>query len=351
MASSCSLAYRLGAARFRRCPTVSAHTVFAVGGLYGNPSALAAVLERAAAEPGSLVVFNGDFNFFNAEPRWWSEINSIIRAGVHTGAGGGRVRLLATQGNVEAEASDPASAGGCGCDYPSYVSEGIVSRSDQIVGRLRAAGHHPDADPSLLPWLRSLPPALTVNVAADGEPRGARVAILHGDPESLSGWGLSSEAVDAAAAWASGEDANEATAAQGYRDPAGHGESGQREFGARRRDATSQGNSGYGDAGRQQQADGARVADGVNEAAGAQGYTGHGGESQQQFDGEGDQPQFVLQQAALRRQLGFDEALHERTGRARLLEWFGATEARAILSTHSCLAFAQDLVLYICMNI
>lgn len=41
--------------------------------------------------------------------------------------------------------------------------------------------------------------------------------------------------------------------------------------------------------------------------------------------------------------MGFDVASHERTGRKRLLRWFGALGVRAILSTHSCLAFAQDL--------
>jgi hypothetical protein len=45
----------------------------------------------------------------------------------------------------------------------------------------------------------------------------------------------------------------------------------------------------------------------------------------------------------LRRQLNFDTASHERTGRDRLLRWFGALGVQAILSTHSCLAFAQDL--------
>lgn len=246
--SSCPLSYRLGAARFRRCPTVSAHTVFTVGGLYGNQHALSAVLERAAREQApSLVVFNGDFNFFNTEPGWWSDINNIIR---HGGMNGGTVRLLATQGNVEVEASAVTPQGGCGCDYPSYVSAGVVSRSDAIVERLRAAAHHPSADASILSWLRSLPPALSVDITphanagasadtnadakayarayastddataganagaeaganagttagakADApgprEASSARIAILHGDPDSLSGWGLSSEAVDA----------------------------------------------------------------------------------------------------------------------------------------------------------
>lgn len=201
--SSCPLTYRLGAARFRSCPTIPAHTVFTVGGLYGNPHALSAVLARAAREQTpSVVVFNGDFNFFNAEPDWWSEMNAIIRHGGRD-QNRGMVRLLATQGNVEVEASAATSQGVCGCGYPSYVAAGVVGRSDEIVEQLRAAAHHPSADASILPWLRSLPPALSVDVTAcaPAEPpkqsSSARIAILHGDPDSLSGWGLSAEAVDA----------------------------------------------------------------------------------------------------------------------------------------------------------
>eukprot|EP00967_Tisochrysis_lutea_P084367 scaffold117914_cov36-Tisochrysis_lutea.AAC.3 len=208
MATSCPMAYRLGAKRFRSCPSVQASTVFAVGGLYGNSYALSAVLRRTSRErQPSLVVMNGDFNFFNADPRWWSETNTLIRKGVFRGDGesfgASPVRLLATQGNVEVEISE-RSSGGCGCGYPSYVSPGVITRSDEIVSQLRAAAHHPAADRSIITWLRSLPPALAVEVVSPessdsscASKPAARIAILHGDPENLSGWGLSSEAVDA----------------------------------------------------------------------------------------------------------------------------------------------------------
>lgn len=55
---------------------VEASTAFIVGGMYGNPFALSAILERASEEEASggrggkpLMVFNGDFNFFNCTPR------------------------------------------------------------------------------------------------------------------------------------------------------------------------------------------------------------------------------------------------------------------------------------------
>jgi hypothetical protein len=47
-----------------------ADTLYVVGGLYGNPAALAAVLERAHQEPGgpATIVFNGDFHWLDVDP-------------------------------------------------------------------------------------------------------------------------------------------------------------------------------------------------------------------------------------------------------------------------------------------
>ena len=59
---TCPLAYRLGAARIAAAPHHSANTLYVVGGLYGNDSALHAIIERAEKEQQApLVVFNGDF--------------------------------------------------------------------------------------------------------------------------------------------------------------------------------------------------------------------------------------------------------------------------------------------------
>jgi hypothetical protein len=159
-----------------------ASTLYAVGGLYGNTCALAAIRERARREPQPpTIIFNGDFNFFNAEPRWWRELNEKVRDGE------GHAVMA---GNVEVESSDFASTS-CGCGYPSYVSAGVVERSDRIVGALRSSAAAAAA-PDLVTWLQGLPKALVAEV---GEQR-RRVGVVHGDVESLAGWQLGIEAME-----------------------------------------------------------------------------------------------------------------------------------------------------------
>ncbi len=96
--SSCPLSYRYSPkALANRVDDISASVLFVVGGLYGNPEAFAAVERRVAQEPGAVVVFNGDFNFFNANAADWEYINAGVR------------RHHAITGNVEVEAADPSS--------------------------------------------------------------------------------------------------------------------------------------------------------------------------------------------------------------------------------------------------
>ena len=181
--AACPLSYRLGARALRDARIVPvASTLYAVGGLYGNTCALAAIRERARREPQPpTIIFNGDFNFFNAEPRWWRELNEQVRDGE------GHAVMA---GNVEVESSDFASTS-CGCGYPSYVSAGVVERSDRIVGALRSSAAAAAA-PDLVAWLQGLPKALVAEV---GEQR-RRVGVVHGDVESLAGWQLGIEAME-----------------------------------------------------------------------------------------------------------------------------------------------------------
>jgi hypothetical protein len=184
MQASCPIAYRLGARALRDAPTIRCTTLYAIGGLYGNERALHAIRRRADAErmPPTLV-FNGDFNFFNATPTWWQRLNTEIME-----------RHVATAGNVEVEsAAIEPSGNGCGCGYPAYVDPGISERSDRIVSSLAAAAAAAEA-PELLAWLRTLPKAL---VAELGTQR-TRVGIVHGDVDSLAGWQLGVEAMEPA---------------------------------------------------------------------------------------------------------------------------------------------------------
>lgn len=177
----CPVSYRVGPERLRRSEDGDpVDTLFVVGGLYGNPHALAAVEARAAQEPAgpkARVVFNGDFNFFNASPEAFAQVNEAVQQ-----------RHTATAGNVEIEVATP-SDGSCGCAYPAYVSDGAVERSNEIVAQLRATASSPDFA-GLTGWLSRLPKFLTVRVGQ------LRVGVIHGDPDTLAGWAFSVEALD-----------------------------------------------------------------------------------------------------------------------------------------------------------
>lgn len=174
---SCPLHYRYSPALFRQVPTEHAVTVYAIGGLYGNPEALTAVLElqREEERSGSPVtlVFNGDFNWFNVDAESFEAVNETV------------LQHSATLGNVEAELGANSGAG-CGCAYPVWVDDATVHRSNQIMARLlETAVRFPD----LTARLALLPKVRTFEIG------GVRVGILHGDPESLAGWGFAREAL------------------------------------------------------------------------------------------------------------------------------------------------------------
>ena len=173
---SCPLAYRYPPEDLAGPAAFEATTLYVVGGLYGNTCALDAVVRRAAAEPiPPEVVFNGDFHYLDAHP-------SAFRA-----IADGVLARRATLGNVEYALTADAVELGCGCDYPDYIGDTVVADSNAVVERLRgiAAGF-----PEHLARLAELPRHLTVTVG------GRRVAIVHGDPESLAGWKLALEAVE-----------------------------------------------------------------------------------------------------------------------------------------------------------
>jgi hypothetical protein len=174
---SCPLAYRYQPEALAEAAQLEADTLYVVGGLYGNPAALAAVLERAHHEPDgpATIVFNGDFHWLDVDPDDFRTISEIVLA------------HHAIKGNVEAELASEDETAGYGCAYPDYIGDDVVERSNQIIIRLRAiAGQFPD----VVGRLGELPRHLTASVA------GQRVGILHGDPESLAGWRLALEAME-----------------------------------------------------------------------------------------------------------------------------------------------------------
>ena len=172
---SCPLSYRYAPEALAHMAAIPAETLYVIGGLYGNRPALDWIEQRARRERGPVaMVFNGDFNWFNVDEVGFRAVNDAV------------LRRTALRGNVETELSGDGSNAGCGCAYPDFVGDDEVERSNRIMARLRAAAR-PFSD------LRARLGALPMTLAA--EVGGLRVAIVHGDAESLAGWGFSREAL------------------------------------------------------------------------------------------------------------------------------------------------------------
>ena len=191
----CPLAYRYRSAEVAAAAAHRTSTAFIVGGLYGNSFALDAVLQLAQAENATsgqrpLIVFNGDFNWFNAEPAELLGLNRRISTECEAG------RAVATAGNIELELSkaveiDSTSKdnAGCGCAYPDYVDDGVVARSNTLMLRLqRSLSTHEDGI-LVARWLSSLPLFTRLEVGS------RTVSVLHGDMQSVAGWSFAAEAM------------------------------------------------------------------------------------------------------------------------------------------------------------
>ena len=172
---SCPLHYRYAPGAMVREADFNADTLYVIGGLYGNAPALKAVLALAQRERTAVTLaFNGDFNWFNSDDAGFCAINNEVL----------RHRVL--RGNVETEIASDDSDAGCGCAYPVHISDAEVERSNTIATTLRETARR---HPALRAQLAALPMNL---VAAVG---GIRVAMVHGDLESLAGWSLAQEAL------------------------------------------------------------------------------------------------------------------------------------------------------------
>jgi hypothetical protein len=172
---SCPLHYRYSSEVFRALPTLTTDTLYVVGGLYGNPHALEALMQATTRERGDVqVVFNGDFHWFDIDPADFTRIHQAT------------LDAHATRGNVETELASDGHDGGCGCGYPDSVDDAEVDRSNRILARLRMTAR------SCLPAAeRTKLAALPMYALAEvGE---CRVAVVHGDWESLAGWRFSSQ--------------------------------------------------------------------------------------------------------------------------------------------------------------
>ena len=173
---TCPVSYRYSPRVFDREPELSAETLYVIGGLYGNVEALDAVLAMAAREPGPVALaFNGDFHWFDVDGGDFARVTAEV------------LRHAALRGNVETEIAAEDSGAGCGCAYPADVSDAEVSRSNEILGRLRVTAR---TLPELRARLGALPMHLTAQVGD------ARIGLVHGDASSLAGWGFARDRLD-----------------------------------------------------------------------------------------------------------------------------------------------------------
>lgn len=172
---ACPASYGYGARTLNRKPEFEVETLWVAGGLYGNPFALECLIDLYEREPGSkALVFNGDFHWFDIASSQFQQVQSSVQ------------KFMALRGNVETELASPAEGAGCGCGYPEFVDDGTVERSNRILEKLRAtASRFPEAARALA----ALPMHLVAEVG------GVRVGVVHGDADSLAGWGFSQEAL------------------------------------------------------------------------------------------------------------------------------------------------------------
>jgi hypothetical protein len=174
---SCPLHYRYSPSGLNRPPEIYADVLYVAGGLYGNVPALDRILAMCAAERGATqLVFNGDFNWFNVDAPGFARINEAV------------LQHYALRGNVETELAADEETFGCGCGYPDWVADDVVEKSNQIMHALRITARELDA---LRRRLAALPMHLIAQVGR------AKIAIVHGDGESLAGWSFAQEALSA----------------------------------------------------------------------------------------------------------------------------------------------------------
>ena len=186
---SCPPHYRYSARDFQTAAAYRADTVYVIGGLYGNLDALHAILrmQEAEARRGTRVqlAFNGDHNWFDTDAASFREINQVV------------LESVAIRGNVEAEIAAPTD-GGCGCNYPDYVNADYVARSNAIMNALQATAGSFGA---LRNALGRLPLIGVIDVGP------ARVGLVHGDAEMLSGWAFAAERLSPIGKCCSGDEA------------------------------------------------------------------------------------------------------------------------------------------------
>ena len=176
---NCPLHYRYAPEALAGADALQVETLYVIGGLYGNVESLRQVLamkrdEEARSGARVELLFNGDFNWLDVDAASFAEINETV------------LQHTALLGNVEAELGSADEGNGCGCNYPAYVDAAVVERSNAIMRRLFEQAQ---MYPELSERVAALPKFRRVEVG------GQAIGVVHGDAESLAGWGFAYEAM------------------------------------------------------------------------------------------------------------------------------------------------------------
>ena len=172
---TCPPDYGLPKELFEAAPCEHCNTLFVAGGLYGNLQAMEALMVLAQKEKDSVVVMNGDIHWFDKTEQDFQKVEEVAQ------------RYLPLIGNVEAELRREDDIGvGCGCAYPDCVSQDTVERSNIIHKELK------QSISSRTEWKTLLAERASVAIIEVGK---QKVAITHGDEQSLGGWQCSKESL------------------------------------------------------------------------------------------------------------------------------------------------------------
>ena len=165
--------YAIAPEEWDKPPVAKCDVLYSVGGVYGNIEAMKTVREMVKSEEGDVcVVYNGDYHWFDGTAENFLEVERLLEGSIPM------------NGNVELELARLEDCGvGCGCSYPTTMSDAFVGRSNAIFGRMKESVKN-------LPEVSALGNRPAWGVVEVGE---ARVGITHGDESSVSGWGCSVE--------------------------------------------------------------------------------------------------------------------------------------------------------------
>ena len=176
---NCPLHYRYSPSDLAVPASSCCEVLYVVGGLYGNMQALHRVLDLFELERGDKrLIFNGDFH--------WFDIDASAFAQIQRGVLAVRMRRAATRGNRAALRRHQTTAWTAVAAAPIPIGWAMRWSSVRTESSRGCAAPH-----ARCPAPAANSRCCRCGGASMSAPR--RVAVVHGDAQSLSGWGFAQE--------------------------------------------------------------------------------------------------------------------------------------------------------------